>query len=107
MKELPLSNSAEIREMANLLNEANLAISNRAGKLEIYDKLFDFLMDTYNSLPVSDKKNITVERLTQVGLGKKHKHQRGTGGLYQIAHKHTRGSTLQRAIPIKSNYFML
>ena len=57
--------------------------------------------------PIKETPNITVERLTQVGLGKKHKHQRGTGGLYQIAHKHKRGSTLQRAIPIKSNYFML
>ena len=68
---------------------------------------YDFLMETLHRCPIKKTPNITVERLSQVGLGKKHKHQRGTGGLYQIAHKHTRGSTLQRAIPIKSNYFML
>ena len=100
-----LSNKGDIHDMVQLLNKANLTVSQRAGKVEIFDKLYEFLMETLH--PIKETPNITEVQLKQVGLGKKHKHQRGTGGLYQIAHKHKRGSTLQRAIPIKSNYFML
>jgi len=98
-----LSNKGDIHDMVELLNKANLTVSQRAGKVEIFDKLYEFLMETLN--PIKESPNITVERLKQVGLGKKHKHQRGTGGLYQIAHKHTRGSTLQRAIPVSETFF--
>jgi hypothetical protein len=101
-----VSNSSDMHDMVELLNKAtNLKLSRNAGRNEIYDKLYEFLMETLH--PIKETPNITEVQLKQVGLGKKHKHQRGTGGLYQIAHKHTRGSTLQRAIPIKSNYFML